>query len=123
MHHVMRLAVALLSPAMCACGSSGNSPTQPSTQAIPITTADRLEWQQPAPSLQEARSYTYVIYVDNVRRVLNSVVCVEASARVMCTTGVPALAAGQHVLALAAVDAGSGEGPRSEPLLVIVANP
>jgi hypothetical protein len=65
----------------------------------------RLEWDQPALAGTDVASYRFVIHVDGLEKELADATCGELlqSGSHLCTAELPALSAGRHVIALAAV--------------------
>jgi hypothetical protein len=124
---VAAVVVAVSAAMSVACGSS-SSPTaadRPPTSGdgTPITGTERLGWTQAASSLDEARSYSYAVYVDGSRTLLNSPTCAAGAtpSAYDCAAPLPRLAAGRHVLEVVAIDPRGAEGPRSQPLIVVMA--
>lgn len=106
-----------------ACGSS--SPTTPGSPTVGGggSTAARVGWTQPAPSLAQANAYSYKSYVDTTTRVnLGSQTCRQGATNTTfdCSATLPPLSEGRHVLELIAVDGGGMESPRAAPLVVVV---
>lgn len=120
------LTAAVLAMAMTPAGGCGkDSPTRPEAGSVDGGTpssATRIAWVQPAGSLSEASSYSYVLYVDDVRTLLANAVCqAGATAGVYdCTAALPALSSGRHVLHVAATNASGEEGPRSEAISITI---
>ena len=92
-------------------GGTGNGPPGPSTS--------RLSWSQAASSLASVQSYRFALFVDGTRSSLENVTCAGGSSPYGCSTPLPSLSSGRHVLELVSIDQATGlESPRSEPLVV-----
>jgi hypothetical protein len=112
---------------MATCGSKAPV-TGPSGTAddddpagITITGTEKIAWTQPAASLAEARSYTYLVYLDGTKVSLETASCGPVLAGGYdCSAPLPRMAPGRHVLEAVAVDPGGSEGPRSQSLVVNV---
>jgi glucose/arabinose dehydrogenase len=123
---VRRLAIALASSAILACG--GGSPPAPVLDAPggtqTITGTERIGWDQPAADAVELAAIRYAIYIDNTRSELSGAACVPAPtvARFSCTARLPALGIGAHTLQIASfvVDGSLLESARSGALAVNV---
>ena len=108
------------------CGGSSSSPAAPAAVAgdgIPVSASARLGWTQPAGSLAEVSTYSFVAYVDGANRLtLNTPQCQQSatSGAFDCLGSLPKLSTGRHVIELAAVNANGDEGPRSPSLVVSV---
>ncbi len=121
-------AVLLSVSASFAAGCGGSSTSPPTTPSVTPNSGQaavtaRIGWTELAPSLAEANAYSYKIYVDGPTRLsLASVSCRQGSTNTSfdCSADLPPLTQGQHVLELAAVDATGVEGPRAQPLPVVV---
>jgi hypothetical protein len=114
------LLIAAIATASCG-GDSGAPPAGGSPPAtgpdIPISGSPRLAWSQRAPTLDVARSYTFLLYVDGARTPLSGASCAAAGDGFECSAPLPALTSGRHVLELSTQDPGSGlESARSAPL-------
>jgi hypothetical protein len=121
------LAAIVLPISLATCGSN-NPVTGPSgssdddnTAGTIITGTEKIGWIQPAANLAEARSYTYMLYVDSTKVRLENISCAApVPGGYDCSAPLPRMAAGRHVLQAVAVDAGGAEGPRSQALVVTV---
>src|SRR5439155_2222718 len=84
---------------------------------------DRLGWDQSAADAAELGTFHYAIYVDGTRSVLPDVSCatVATGGTFACSTRLPAMSPGRHLLELAAfvtVDGSVLESPKSKGLQV-----
>lgn len=88
--------------------------------------ADKLTWQQDAPSLADAQGYQYRLHIDGGAPVALVATC-SGVAPSTCVAPLPSMTPGQHRLELAAVlvvDGAPLEGARSAALdLLMVAVP
>jgi hypothetical protein len=109
--HSLLLRAALLA---CAAGIFAFVSHNGAAQSRP-----RLEWDQPAASLPNARSLSFRLFVNDVSYPLTSVTCINATGGggYICTARLPELGPGRHVLHLVAV-LNDFESPPSEPLVV-----
>lgn len=100
-----------------ACGGDSDSTGDPSSP--PGGSGSSLAWDQAAGSLQQAQSFTFNLYVDQVPRSLPDAQCRSGNSGTTftCTATLPQLGPGRHVLQLAAVLDGI-ESPPSDPLVV-----
>lgn len=82
-----------------------------------VTIANKVGWDQVAPSLAIAQSYTYRYYPDVATTgiVLTGVTCTGAASPYQCEVTFPAFTPGTHTLALTAGSGGS-ESEKSAPL-------
>jgi hypothetical protein len=98
-------------------GGSGNS------DPVPVHGNARLTWDQQASSVQELKSLSFRVYVDNAASTLTSVTCSDtpSAAGYVCSGGLPPMNPGIHVLELASVLNG-GESERSAQLRVSVSS-
>jgi hypothetical protein len=114
-----RLVLAVLLHSLLAVACDGSSDQD--EDGGPIRGNERLGWNQTASSLQELRSLTFTLYVDNSRSSLINVRCgdTSTSGAFECSGGLPSMSAGRHVLELASTLNGT-ESPRSERLVVTV---
>jgi len=115
--------------ALAACGGGdaptggGNAPagggSGGSDPGVILRGGERLGWDQPGPSAQAVRSYSYPLYVDGVASLMANVTCATTSsaAGYECSGRLPTMAAGRHTIQLAAVANGL-ESSRSAPLTV-----
>lgn len=88
----------------------------------PVTTANKIGWDQQAPSLAEAQAYTYKYYPDGVTIgiVLTGVTCTAVNAPTgtvvpQCEVAFPAFTPGSHTLTLTASNS-AGESVKSPTL-------
>ena len=104
-----------------ACGGA-KSPTSPGTNGgDTITGSERLGWTQPADGAADGRSYAYAVYVDNVIVALPNAVCqAPVSDGSACSSALPPLTVGRHVLEVVAIDGSGLAGDRSVALTVTV---
>ncbi len=111
----------------CLSACHGGPPAPPvagnGTEQI-VTGAERLGWNQPAPSFRELTAYRHWVYVDGIRFVLPARCSYLQSANGhLCVAPLPRMGAGRHVLELTTTLSGGSdvlESARSEPLVVIV---
>lgn len=88
---------------------------------VPVTTANKIGWDQVAPTLAEAQGYTYKYYPDasTTGVALTSVVCSSITsptgAIIQCEAPFPAFTPGSHVMALTASNT-AGESAKSVPI-------
>ena len=99
--------------------SAAQATSPPSDPVVPVQDGERLAWDQWLRGPTVAQDYRFVLYVDGRAARLDDVVCEPTATRhlVSCSTRLPALAEGRHVLQLAAV-VGVEERPRSDELAV-----
>jgi len=83
----------------------------------PVTGANKIGWDQPAPTLTEAQGYTYKYYPDSaiVGTTLVSVTCAGTVSPYQCDVLFPAFTPGPHNLTLTASNL-AGESVKSAPL-------
>ena len=89
----------LLGILTAACGGDSREPSASQSAGGP-----RLAWDQVAPSADELRRYTFVLYVDGSPNPLPAATCgalAPESRSAECTSPLPALSAGQHTLEMA----------------------
>jgi len=102
----------ILLAAFCAGAACRNAPAQPVVPAEEevISGPQRIEWDQPALAGTDVASYRFVLHVDGVEKELIAT-CGELlqSGSHLCSAELPELAAGRHVLALAAIHEKSGK--------------
>ena len=101
------LIIAFANVAVSSVAWSGNESEQ-GQDPIPIRAGARLVWDQPANSIDEMRSLTFRLYVDNAQSALTDVRCADIRTAVefVCSGVLPTMSAGRHVLALASVQDG-----------------
>ncbi|HXH05138.1 MAG TPA: PQQ-dependent sugar dehydrogenase [Vicinamibacterales bacterium] len=121
------LAVVLL--ACWGCGGDGEPPAAPAPggeAGETITGRERLGWTQPAGDASELAGLRFALYVDGSRVVLEDASCTavpSGSDGFPCSSPLPPLAPGAHVLELSAFlpgVSGGAESPKSAPLRVVV---
>jgi hypothetical protein len=97
---------------------AGVEPPPPGT-GVPIRGMERLAWDQPAPSFQRLRQYSFRVYIDRSASPLEGAECLDSStsAGFPCSAPVPQMSNGTHTIALAAVADGV-ESTRSPSLIV-----
>ena len=102
-------------------GGGGQGGGQTPGQVVVLRGGERMAWDQVAPSVQVARSYTYRLFIDGVQSAMTSVRCddVRTSAGYECSGLLPAMSVGQHSLEVAAIT-GATQSASSAPLLVRV---
>ena len=94
----------------------------------PVTTANKIGWDQSAPTLAEAQSYVYKYYPDAATAgvALASVTCAGTTSPYQCEVPFPAFTPGSHTLTLTASNA-AGESAKSAVLafafVIIPASP
>lgn len=98
-------------------------PQPPSPPDGPLNGSERVGWVQQVSSGTNASDYTYVVYVDGIRRPMSNVECgpVQGSRHSACEAPLPQLTPGSHTLRFAAVrtvDGEQKESEQSEPLAV-----
>jgi hypothetical protein len=112
-----------------ACGSSSPSPPASSLPSPPVTVqgTEHFAWNQQADSLDDIRQYAFVAYVDDAPQALPDAACASSgdstSVQFDCSARLPPMSLGAHRLQIAAareVNGVSLEGPRSDPLNVLV---
>lgn len=86
------------------------------TSHAQATSANRLGWDQAAPTLAEANAYTYRQYPDGATTgtVLTGVVCTGTTSPFLCGVPFPAFTPGAHSIQLTAANA-AGESLKSLP--------
>lgn len=88
-------------------------------------TTSKIGWDQDAPSLAEAQSYTYKYYPDSAQgnAILANATCSGAGSPFQCQAPFPAFTPGPHTLTLTASNI-AGESAQSSPLsFVFVVTP
>jgi glucose/arabinose dehydrogenase len=114
---VLPCCVAALALACGGSSSDSQAPSQPGASSGP-----KLAWDQFAPSTEDLRQYSYVLYVDGAPVPLTAASCGALAAETLtaaCTAPLPALAPGQHTLAMATRITRDGiilESGRSAPI-------
>lgn len=98
----------------------------------PVTTANKIGWDQQAPSLAEAQAYTYKYYPDGATTgiALTGVVCTAVTSPTgtvvpQCEVAFPAFTPGSHTLSITASNE-AGESVKSAPLnfaFVVIPSP
>ena len=113
-----RRALCLLLCAWAMAGIACGGDSDPAGDPSPPSGGSSLAWDQAADSLQQAQSFAFKLYVDQVPRSLSDAQCRAASGGIYtCSATLPQLGAGRHVLQLATVLDGV-ESPLSEPLVL-----
>jgi hypothetical protein len=81
------------------CGKPAPAPGGGET----ITGSERFGWDQPAADAAELATFRYAIYVDDVRSEATGVSCAQAvvNGRFPCSSNLPSMPAGNHVLSVA----------------------
>lgn len=108
-----------------ACGSNSDNPNQDNPDTTPggeLVGGELLEWDQLAPSADQARSYTYTLYVDGAKSgVLGAIRCDNDASPVgyRCSGELPTLPRGVRSLQVSASFNGQ-ESPLSAALSVTV---
>ena len=128
LHHA-RLALLIVLLSTWACGGNGDAPADPAPgggAGETITGRERLGWTQTASDARELATLRFALYVNGSRVVLESASCTAGASGpdgFACSSPLPPLTPGAHVLELAAfVGSGTGivESLRSAPLRVVV---
>jgi hypothetical protein len=114
------LAALALAACVSACGSdSAQPPSGGGPGPAPPRGISRLSWSQAASSLATAQGYRFLLFVDGARNALDNVTCAGGSSPFECSTPLPSLTSGRHLLELSALDPATGaESGRSAPLTV-----
>jgi hypothetical protein len=105
-HQGVILLMALFAAAACR--------NEPAHHVVPVDEVpsgpQRIEWDQPALAGTDVASYRFVLHVDGVAKELTAT-CGELlqSGSHLCSAELPELAAGRHVLALAAIHEKGGK--------------
>ena len=83
----------------------------------PATGANKLGWDQAAPTLTEAQGYTYKYFPDSatVGTALVAVTCIGATSPYQCEVAFPAFTPGNHTITLTTSNI-AGESVKSLPL-------
>jgi glucose/arabinose dehydrogenase len=117
------LLACLVSALALACGGSSSDssgPSQPGSGGA--AGGPKLAWDQFAPSADELRKYSYVLYVDGTAVPLSGAACGTLAAETLtaaCTAPLPAMAPGPHTLEMATRVTENGvvlESARSAPI-------
>lgn len=94
----------------------------PAFAQTPATTANKIAWEQQAPSLADAQAYVYKYYPDGAATgiVLTGVTCTSTTSPTgtivpQCEVAFPAFTPGSHTLTLTASSV-AGESVKSTPL-------
>jgi len=89
----------------------------PASAQTPVTPANKIAWDQSAPTLAEAQGYTYKYYPDTATTgiTLAAVTCAGATSPYQCEVPFPAFTLGSHTVALTAGNA-AGESAKSASL-------
>jgi glucose/arabinose dehydrogenase len=120
------LLTCLVAALALACGGSSSdsaAPSQPGTGGT--AGGPKLAWDQSAPSADELRLYSYVLYVDGTAVALPGAACGSLSAETFtatCTAPLPTLAPGQRTLEMATRITRDGsvlESARSAPITYV----
>lgn len=76
----------------------------------------KFEWDQQAPTLADAQSYTYKYYPDgsNTGVVFTGVTCSGATSPFQCNAPIPAFTPGNHTITMTAANV-AGESAKSSP--------
>jgi hypothetical protein len=92
--------------------------------AITITGTERLVWDQSAESAGELAGFRFVFYVDNEPIEAPTVVCDSGRSAFAfsCSSPLPPLTSGEHVVQVATLGADSVESPRSSPISLVMMN-
>jgi hypothetical protein len=116
----------ILTTAACGGGddSGGDEPAAPPSQSTPgtgvtVRGAERIAWDQIAPSSQQLAGYAFTAYVDGTAGRMTGVECGETvtASGYRCSAPLPPMTNGTHVLQISAIVAGA-ESQRSQPLTV-----
>ena len=118
----MRKPARLLGLLSLLAGCAGSPPAGGGGDAI--TGGERFGWDQPAGDAGELSRFRYAIYVDGVRGEAAEVSCDSApvAGRFACTSRLPSMTAGSHLLDVAAfvIDGGAVlESARSVSVRVV----
>ncbi len=121
------LCACLLGILTTACGGQSPQSAPPSQSTSGGTSGGpRLGWDQSAPSAEELRRYSFVLYVDGNPVPLSAATCgalAPDSQTAPCTSPLPALPAGQHTLEMTTRMTENGvvlESARSAPITYTV---
>jgi aldose sugar dehydrogenase len=94
---------------------------------VTVQGTEHFAWNQQADSLDDIRQYAFVAYVDDAPQALPDAACASSgdstSVQFDCSARLPPMSPGAHRLQIAAareVNGVSLEGPRSDPLNVLV---
>jgi hypothetical protein len=89
----------------------------PAAAQAPVTGANKIGWDQAAPTLGEAQNYTYKYFADNATTgiTLASVTCAGTASPYQCEVPFPAFTPGNHTITLTAGNL-AGESVKSAPL-------
>lgn len=89
----------------------------PAFAQAPVTGANKIGWDQAAPTLADAQGYTYKYYADAATTgiTLAGVTCAGTTSPYQCEVPFPAFTPGNHTLTLTAGNL-AGESVKSAPL-------
>ncbi|MEP6915202.1 MAG: hypothetical protein ABJC89_06125 [Acidobacteriota bacterium] len=108
-----------LTIATCFWASCRYDPGPPaaSTPRTLVTGAEQLEWEQSPLEDTDPLTYTFVAYVDHVRKELPGVTCrVQPPGKVYrCTAPLPVLTPGRHLIRLATISKVHSQARESAP--------
>jgi hypothetical protein len=116
-----RLGFALLAVTFLAWHAAAEAQTPANPDEIVLVTGhERLVWDQAAKSAEELSGFVFVIFVDDVPSIAESVECNEFTIEpVRCSAAIPQLREGAHVIELAVMAPRTGaESSKSSPLRV-----
>jgi hypothetical protein len=102
-----------------ACGGGDDSDQGQGQEGTPVRAGSRLGWDQAASSIDEIRSLSFQLYVDNLQSTLSDVRCadVPTATGFACSGALPNMSAGRHQLELTTVQNGV-ESSRSGAIVV-----
>jgi len=124
-----RLATALVLSilAMAVSGCEDDDPSSSSVPSVPagpapVTGRERVAWDQPGPSLDAVRGYTFNAFVDSAMAGALSADCSgnAGSSGYTCVAPLPRLSPGAHVLTIQAMDRGGVSSLMSSGLSIVV---
>lgn len=89
----------------------------PAVAQVPVTGANKIGWDQAAPTLADAQGYTYKYFADAATAgiALAAVTCTGTTSPYQCEVPFPAFTPGNHTLTLTAGNL-AGESAKSAPL-------